>query len=334
MSQIPLRSTQSKPDENRLLEVRDLSLVYKGNGRSLFKALDEISFDLEQSTFTSVVGESGSGKTSLARCISGLQHPTQGTVTYGGRNLSTLKGGELLEYWRNVQMIFQDPFESLNPHRDVFSIISTPMRRLLGEKRKEVLYEKVKLLLRDVGLEQSFVDRYPHQLSGGQRQRVNVARALAPEPKLLIADEITTMLDATQRRSLLSLILKLKSERNLTVLMITHDLASAMACGGKIIVMYRGKAVEIGDTRSVILAPYHPYVELMLQALPSAPLKGQENKIDFSSLSQSEQGNPEAGCIFRSRCHYATEICDGIQPPLERKNGSRYVACYHALNQQ
>ncbi len=330
------RLERDRPTASSTLEVKDLEVTFnkrKGlRGLTKIKAVDGITFALGKSEIVSIVGESGSGKTTVAKCIMGLVKPTKGTITYNGVNVNSLRGRALLEYRRNVQMIFQDPFESLNPRHDVFTILSSPLRQLKGMKDQAAISEEVNRLLTEVGLNPAQIkSRFPHQLSGGQRQRVNIARALAPDPRLLVADEPITMLDAAQKLNVLSLLVDLKEERDLTVLMITHDLASARLVSANTMVMYLGKIVEFGETGTLLSKPFHPYVELIRTAAPH--LRRTESMGPPIPLAFIEESmSIERGCSFRPRCSYAKEVCGQVEPELEEKAPSHYAACHNALN--
>jgi peptide/nickel transport system ATP-binding protein len=326
-----------------VLSARDLKVTFlKERGlfikkKFLIKALDGVSLDVYRSEFVTVVGETGSGKTTLARCIMGLETPQDGTLKFEGVDVTRLRGKEILNHLRRVQIVYQDPYESLNPAQDVFKIVSTPIRRLLREKNEVRIREKVTSVLADVGLEGTEVmHRFPHQLSGGQRQRVNIARALAPEPELLIADEPITMLDAEQRLNILMLLRSLREKRKLTILMITHDLASARLTSDRIVVMYLGKIVESGQTKDVVSLPHHPYVELILASAPRAQSKGTPSNPSISSYDEippmDENMYPQSGCVFAPRCRYSEKLCRDVEPKLEEVSFNRRVACHFALN--
>ncbi|HZW57915.1 MAG TPA: ABC transporter ATP-binding protein [Nitrososphaerales archaeon] len=319
-----------------ILQVEDLRVAFKGQG-SLFKkapdvkAVDGVTFHINPSEVFSIVGESGSGKTTIARCIMGFAKPTSGIIKFDSADVSKLSGGTLTEYRRDVQMIYQDPFGSLNPREDVYTAITNPIRALRGEKESLKLRERVFELLGEVGLDAPEVlDKLPHQLSGGERQRVNIARALAPRPRVLIADEPVTMVDASQRLAILSLIRDLKLRHKLTVLLITHDLATAKTMGGRMAVMYLGKFVETGSTASVLSKPHHPYSELILSAAP----KRRSGEVPaYDELEISEQSEPPAvGCPFLPRCKYSTSVCKEVTPQLEEKSSSHYAACHNPRN--
>jgi oligopeptide/dipeptide ABC transporter ATP-binding protein len=320
-----------------ILKVSHLS-VFFSKGSSLFargqgvRAVNDVSFELFPSEVFCLVGESGSGKTTLGRCLTGLTPPTSGSIHYGDRELHKFRGKELHDYRRDVQMIFQDPFDSLDPRQTVFETVSTPLRLLSGEKDQAKISETVLRLVSEVGLDPNMVlQRLPHQLSGGERQRVNIARALAPSPKVLVADEPVTMVDASQRLEILSLLLDLKSERNLSVILVTHDLASARAMADRIAVMYLGRLVELGSARDVFSNPHHPYTELILSATPTL-----DSGVQLTDLTAADQiGKIEMvskGCVFRPRCKYATSICSESEPKFETKSSYHLAACHNALS--
>ncbi len=298
---------------------------------SIVHAVDNVSFQIYESETVSLVGESGSGKTTIARCILGLTTPTSGSIKYNDVEVSGLKGKQLINYRREVQFIFQDPFESLNPRQDVITIVSIPVMRLNGEKDRRRVTEITTRLLSEVGLDPNeVITKFPHQLSGGQRQKVNIARALASNPKVLIADEPITMLDASQRLNILSLLMRLKQNRNLTIFLITHDLASAKLTSDRTFVMYVGKLFEFGPTRGLLSRPHHPYTELILSATPR--LKEEIGVLGEKLGSIDESLDIGCGCIFAPRCKYVTDVCRKIEPPLEEKSEAHFAACHNALN--
>lgn len=328
MSQVQLEGRNDAP-ENAILSVRNLGVSFRGE-TSTVVAVSNVSFDVYQSEILSIVGESGSGKTTIARSIMGLVRPTRGWVKYKGEDVASMNGAAFRSYLRDVQMIFQDPFESLNPRQDVFTTIEGPIRYLLNERRGQQVYDIASQVLMEVGLDPAEVMyRYPHQLSGGQRQRVSVARALASNPKLLLADEPITMLDAAQRLNVLSLLRELKTKRKLSVVLITHDLASARLLSDRTVVLYKGRAFEMGDTESVVTRPHHPYTELILSAMPSlqaAIPEGQGRmKVEATSIQSK-------GCVFRAQCNYATTTCAEVEPELAAKSHGRLAACHNPLN--
>lgn len=314
-----------------ILQVRDLHVHFKGRrGAETVRAVDNVSFDLHESEIFSMVGESGSGKTTVAKTVCLLNQPSSGSISFRGMDVTKLGGRQVKQYRKDVQIVYQDPFESLNPRYTILKTLSVPMKNLLGVRGASEIEERAAALLKDVGLDPTLVlHRYPHQLSGGERQRVNVARALAPEPKLLIADEPTTMLDAEQRINILSLIMDLKKLKKLTIMLITHDMASARVMGGRIGVMYLGKLMELGDTRTILSSPLHPYVELMKAAIPT--IHGQASALDdIPPMDETERA--KSGCVFAPRCKYATSTCSETEPKLEPKMEDHLVSCYHPLD--
>jgi peptide/nickel transport system ATP-binding protein len=305
--------------------------------KSTINAVDDVSFHLYESEVLSVVGESGSGKTTIAKCILGLIAPTLGSIKYNGAEVTRLKGRELKDYRRSVQVIYQDPFESLSPRLDVCTTLSIPIRRLTDETDEGRILERVNHLLSEVGLDpKETIHKLPHQLSGGERQRINIARALAPNPKLLVADEPITMLDASQRLNILSLLTELKTKRDFTLLLITHDLASAKIMSDRTAVMYSGKLVEIGPTQALLSRPHHPYTELILNATPRLTETTQAAREALSAAGYTsgieESQGKRAGCVFAPRCKYVTTICKETEPPLLAKSPSHFAACHNSLN--
>ncbi|MDA4129181.1 MAG: ABC transporter ATP-binding protein [Thaumarchaeota archaeon] len=327
-------------DADLALQIKNLRVVFTkvtgiiGSRVTQVKAIDNFSLDLRKSEVLSIVGESGSGKTTLLRCIMKLQDPTSGSIIYNGIDLTKITGGKkLLGFRREVQMVFQDPYECLNPRQTVLEMVSMPIRYLLGEKDESKIEQMVSDLLEEVNLKpDTALNKFAHQLSGGERQRVNIAKALAPNPKVLLLDEPITMLDAAQRLNVLHLLSELRKKRDLTLLMITHDLASSKVISDRIVVMYLGKEVEIGPVNEVLARPYHPYVELIRESMPTLKSldRGPEEQVT-APLKRMEEV-VTAGCVFRPRCKYATEVCKTVDPPLEEKSGLHLAACHNPLN--
>ena len=326
-----LDTEQNLGGNGPILQIRNLFVNFEGRrGARIVRAVDNVSFDLFESEVFSMVGESGSGKTTLARCICLLNRPSSGSILHKGIDITKLKGRAVKEYRKDVQIVYQDPFESLNPRHTILKTLSGPIKNLLGEKNMAEVQRRASSALEEVGLDPNLMlERYPHQLSGGERQRVNIARAIVPEPKVLIADEPTTMLDAEQRINILSLIMRLKARKKLTVFMITHDMASARIIGGRIGVMYLGKLMELGDARTVLSAPLHPYVELMEAAIPRIH-GGGRSLDDVPPMDEKER--LEKGCVFVPRCKYASSTCHEAEPILEAKTELHFAACHHPLD--
>jgi oligopeptide/dipeptide ABC transporter ATP-binding protein len=314
-----------------VLDVRNLTVHFRKSlgflsrlGRTT-KAVEDVSFGLGEVDTLCLVGESGSGKTTLGRCIAALTRPTSGKILYRGEDVAKLRGAKLKNYRKEVQMVFQDPFASLNPRHDAFTTLSIPIRKLTDERDPAKIRDEVMSLLDDVGLQSDVVRKLPHQLSGGERQRVSIARALASHPKVLIADEPVSMLDASLRLNFLALFDKLRDERKMSILLITHDLATAKVMGGRTAVMYLGRLVELGPTSDILSEPHHPYAELLLSATPR--MKDRDSGEEITTIEKSERVSK--GCVFRPRCKYATGVCAEVEPPLEVKTESHLAACHN-----
>lgn len=295
--------------------------------RPAVKAVDDISFEIKKGETLGLVGESGSGKTTTGRVIIRLIDPTDGSIIFDGKNIAKYSKEELRRSRRGFQMIFQDPMASLNPYMRIGEAVSHPLEiHKIGtpsERKEKVLslFEKVNLIPAE-----EFYSRFTRQLSGGQRQRVVIARALVTNPKFIVADEATAMLDVSVRSQILKLMIDLKKEFNLTYLFITHDLASAKYICDRIAVMYLGKIVEIAKTKDLFKEPLHPYTRTLMGAVPVPDPKLKRSKI----VPQGEIPSPiniPTGCRFHTRCPYATEICSKEEPKLVKHEG-RLVACH------
>jgi oligopeptide/dipeptide ABC transporter ATP-binding protein len=308
---------------------------YKGlfqRKKTTITALKNVSLRIGRSDTVVVVGESGSGKTTLAKCLAGLMDPTQGYVSYMGKDIRRLSGKEFFEYRAGVQMVFQDPFSSLNPRWDVFTSVAAPIKYLRKEINQDIIRKKVSELITEVGLDLNEIQgKLPHQLSGGQLQRISIARALASDPKVLIADEPVTMLDASKRISVLNLLLDLQREHSMSLLFVTHDLAAAKVMGGKIVVMYHGRIIESGDTLQIIAKPMHPYTRLLVDLAPRLEAGGSARNGHDIPERPYKGDAVKSGCSFANRCKFATDICYKIEPSLEVNLGSRLVACHNPL---
>jgi peptide/nickel transport system ATP-binding protein len=296
--------------------------------RRKLHAVDDVAFTLYPGTITALVGESGSGKTTVARLIARLHDPTAGTVLFEERDVSRARRRrDVLRYRSQVQMIFQDPFGSLNPVKTIGHHLERPLRIHRVVPRAQI-EERVYELLRTVGLvpPEHIAPKYPHELSGGQRQRVEIARALAVEPAVVLADEPTSMLDVSIRIGILNLMLKLKEERGLTFLYVTHDLASARYVADEMLVMYAGQIVEQGPTEEVLQNPLHPYTRLLLSAVPD-PGGG----LDVHRVVRHRGGHGVAdsvGCRFVGRCPLAIELCSLETPELQEARPGQSARCH------
>jgi peptide/nickel transport system ATP-binding protein len=299
-------------------------------GRAYVHAVDDVSFELRPGTITALVGESGSGKTTVARLIARLHEASGGEVLFdGGDVLRTKSRRKLLHYRAQVQMIFQDPFGSLNPVKTIRHHIERPLR-IHGIVPGSQVQERVYELLSTVGLvpPEDVAAKYPHELSGGQRQRVAIARALAVEPKVVLADEPTSMLDVSIRIGILNLMIKLKEERDIAFLYVTHDLASARYIADEIMVMYAGQIVERGPVEQVLAEPLHPYTRLLLAAAPDPTKRLEDEPFDPAGGTAAAAVDPTEGCRFAARCPIAVGICSQVTPTLVEARPGQIARCH------
>jgi len=315
------------------LEVRELSKRFAlGNAlrRAHVHAVDDVSFELRPGTITALVGESGSGKSTVARLLARLYDPSAGAVLFEGSDVSRVRRRrDVLRYRSQVQIIFQDPFGSLNPVKTIRHHIERPLRIHHIVPRAQV-EERAHELLRTVGLVPAgeVAAKYPHELSGGQRQRVAIARALGVEPKVVLADEPTSMLDVSIRIGILNLMVKLKEEHGIAFLYVTHDLASARYVADDILVMYAGQIVERGPVEQVLAAPLHPYTRLLLAAVPDPAKRAHTERIELRKGLASAAVDPAEGCRFVTRCPLAIDVCSHVTPPLVEERPGQAARCH------
>ena len=294
------------------------------------RAVDGVSFDIYRGEVLCLVGESGCGKTTTGRTILRLIEPTDGRVFFAGKNIFELDKEELRPLRRRMQMIFQDPYESLNPRQTVFDIVSEPLK-IHKIAEGEGLKERVIKALEEAELKppEAFLDRYPHELSGGQRQRVGIARALVLEPEFIVADEPVSMIDVSLRAGILNLMIDLKEKFGLTYLFITHDIAQARYVGDRMAVMYLGKIVELGPIEEVINEPLHPYTKALLSNVPVPDPDAKRERIYLKGEVPTPI-NPPPGCRFHPRCPHASPICRDEEPELIEVKKDHFVACHLA----
>lgn len=326
----------SKPIGNPIIEGKNLIKDFSVNSNSLKKskmrAINDVSFKMYKSRGLSVVGESGSGKSTTAKMIAKMYAPTDGTIEYFGRDIQSItKHDDLMNYRQGVQMVWQDPFGSLNPTHTIFHHIARPLliHNKVKSGNKKELEETVYNLLEQVGLipPKETAAKFPHQLSGGQRQRVNLARNIAVGAEVVLADEPTSMLDVSIRAGVLNLMEEMKFEREMALLYITHDIATARYIAEDLAVMYVGHMVEWGDTEEIIHDPQHPYTQLLVSAVPD-PSKSIHEKLK-GNKGEIPLWTPEsAGCPFAGRCTHVTDKCREKLPGVTQLSDNHFVRCY------
>jgi oligopeptide/dipeptide ABC transporter ATP-binding protein len=326
--------TQTRP----LLQVRDLVKHFPVKSSGVIRrvvgqvqAVDGISFTVDSGRSIGLVGESGCGKTTTGRLITRLEEPTSGVMMFEDTDIAKLGSHQLKEYRREIQMIFQDPYSSLNPRHTVGTIVGTPLRVHKVVPDKQVL-SRVQELLEVVGLNPEHYNRYPSEFSGGQRQRIGVARALSLQPKLIVADEPVSALDVSIQAQVVNLLQDLQKEFSIAFVFIAHDLAVVRHFCPEIAVMYLGKIVEKGDRETIYLRPHHPYTQALLSAVPDvkqAAIGGRRDRIMLEGDVPSPI-NPPSGCRFRTRCWKAQDICTDVEPPLIDFGHGHSVACHFA----
>ena len=297
------------------------------------RAVDDVSFTIRQGATVSLVGESGCGKTTTARCIVRALEPTGGEIlyrTYDGNvvDLAKMSQSEIRPLRRGIQMVFQDPFSSLNPRMTIYEIISEPLRvHNIGSRSERE--QRVADLLRRVGLRPEYMRRFPHAFSGGQRQRIGIARALAANPRLIIADEPVSALDVSVQAQVLNLMMDLQDELKLTYLFVAHDLSVVNQISDQVLVMYVGRVVEVGPPQELFKSPKHPYTAALLASVPRPdPFRRKVRTIPEGEVANP--ANPPQGCYFHPRCPYAVDRCRQETPHLEPIAPGRYVSCHRA----
>lgn len=319
-----------------LVDVRDLRMYFPVRKGLIFDrvvghvhAVDDISFHVKRGETLGLVGESGCGKSTTGRAVLRIYDPTAGSVLYNGVDITKVRSRELQHYRRNMQMIFQDPFASLDPRMTVGSIVAEPLEihNLAKGKEKE---ERVREMLRIVGLNPYFANRYPHEFSGGQRQRIGVARALALEPEFIVCDEPISALDVSIQAQIINLLEELQEQYNLTYLFIAHDLAVVRHISDRVAVMYVGKIVEMAERNELYELPLHPYSKALLSAvpIPDPKVEKRRSRIILQGDVPSPV-NPPSGCRFHTRCPFARPDCSESEPPLEEVRPEHWVACFY-----
>ena len=321
-----------KPKQHLLLD--KLSKAYPlgrkrpGAPKRFLQAVDQVSLEVAQGETLGLVGESGCGKSSLARLILQLEKPTSGTMTLDGIDLSTLRPKVLKAARQRFQMIFQDPYASLNPRMKARAIIAEALINYRMGNVSEIR-QRVEELAQQVGLNHFHLDRFPHELSGGQCQRIGIARAIALSPELIVADEPVSALDVSIQAQILNLIVRLQAQMGLTLIFISHDLSVVSHVADRVAVMYLGRIVELGQTRQLFDRPAHPYTSTLLSAVPRPTPAGRHRRSEVTGELPSPI-DPPSGCHFRTRCSHADARCTQEVPALRVINGAQQAACHHA----
>lgn len=313
-----------------LIELKELTKYFDISKTAKLHAVDGITLNINKGETLGVVGESGCGKSTLGRTVLRLHEPTSGTILFDGEDISHCRAHKLTKVRRDMQMIFQDPYSSLNPRMSVQELIAEPLLVAGQHKNKADLYEEVARLMDTVGLASRLSGAYPHELDGGRRQRIGVARALALNPRFIVCDEPVSALDVSIQAQILNLLMDLQEERGLTYMFITHDLSVVRHISNQIAVMYLGKCVEYCDSKGLFKRPLHPYTRALLSAIPvpDITMRGREPQLIRGEVTNPI--NPKPGCRFAQRCPYATEACTMEDIPFREIEPGHCVACLRA----
>lgn len=331
VNQLEEKTSNKRLKTDNLLEIQNLKTYYPIKGgffkRTVgnVKAVDDVSFTIGKGETLGLVGESGCGKSTTGRTILRLLSPTSGKIIFDGKDITNLSGKDLRLARKDFQMVFQDPYASLNPKQMVGDIVSEPIRNFSNKSLKD-LKDEVMSLLKRVGLPEDAYYKYPHEFSGGQRQRIGIARALALKPKLIIADEPVSALDVSVQSQVLNLLKELQDEFDLTFLFIAHDLSVVKHMSDRIGVMYLGNLVEIADKDSLYSEPLHPYTQALISAIPEPDPRKRKERIVLQGDVPSP-ANPPTGCPFHTRCPVAKEECSKVKPTLKEVKPGHQVAC-------
>ncbi|MBR2929072.1 MAG: ATP-binding cassette domain-containing protein [Oscillospiraceae bacterium] len=312
----------------RLIEVNHLKKYFKVN-KGLLHAVDDLSFYIDRGETLGLVGESGCGKSTTGRTLIRLIEANEGEILFNGEDIRKLDKQKLKDFRQNMQMVFQDPYSSLNPRLNIFDLISEPLMNIpeYAHDKKKV-YDRVTELMDTVGISRRLINSYPHELDGGRRQRVGIARALAVNPEFLVLDEPVSSLDVCIQAQVINLLKRLQQEFKLTYLFISHDLSVVKHISNRIAVMYLGKIVELSNRNDIFRDPLHPYTQALLSAIPIPKADSAERHRIILKGDVPSPVNPPAGCRFAGRCPYATEKCFQEEPALREVEPGRFVACH------
>ncbi len=314
--------------KENLIEVSNLCKYFNVGRKATLKAVDDVSFTIKKGETLGLVGESGCGKTTCGRTLVKLYDATSGSIKFEGKDVNSLKGKDLLHFKKNAQMIFQDPYASLDPRMTIGDIIVEGME-VHGNYSKEDKTKVINDMLFRVGLHSDYANRFPHELSGGQRQRIGIARALAVEPKFIVCDEPISALDVSIQAQVVNMLIKFQREMELTYLFISHDLSMVKHISDRVGVMYLGAMAEIGTNHDLYKNPLHPYTKALISAIPVADPKVESTRERIKLQGEVPSPiNPAPGCKFRQRCPYAKKVCEEVQPQLKELEKDHFVACH------
>ena len=309
-----------------IIKVQNLKKYFPTKS-GMLHAVDNVSFTIEQGKTLGVVGESGCGKSTLGRVVLHLLPATSGEILFDGKDISNPSKAELHDLRRNMQMVFQDPYSSINPRQSVAEIIGEPLKVYKICKTKEEYDARVKQLMEIVGLPERYEHSYPHELDGGRRQRIGIGRALALQPKFIVCDEPVSALDVSIQAQILNLMMDLQDEMNLTYIFVTHDLSVVKHISNEIVVMYLGQCVERAPSEELFANPLHPYTRALLAAIPIPSLKSRKKGLGVIHGEVTSPINPKPGCRFAPRCPYACDQCRSGEIPLQERSPGHFVAC-------
>ena len=317
--------TEKKP----LVQVKNLKKYFNVGHKEVVKALDNVSFDIYEGETVGLVGESGCGKTTCGRIILGLYDKTDGQVLYRGKDVHKMSRSEKYNFKKNAQIVFQDPYSSLDPRMTVADIIAEGIDiHHLAKDRKDRL-QKIYYYLNAVGLNESHASRFVHEFSGGQRQRIGIARALAVEPEFIMLDEPISALDVSIQAQVVNLLIKLQKEKGLTYLFVAHDLAMVKHISDRIVVMYLGTVVETASSEALYAKPLHPYTQALISAIPIPDPELERKRAEQTVQGEATVAGATEGCRFRTRCKYATEQCAHEMPELREVEPGHFAACHN-----